>query len=158
MRVHKHFKACVAVSVATLAVFVWIDPVRAVDTKACYYDGPFHCCVSYPPWYCKAGDAEAEGSSCDTPVPCCTGAGQCSDDLVDADCCQALPDWFLPDGGTCDGPPMMICPPENFSPADYDYEQATSSSTGMWGLLIAALVVVPAVPIVVARRRAARRE
>ncbi|UCC32550.1 MAG: hypothetical protein JSU86_09750 [Phycisphaerales bacterium] len=165
MKVHRHFKSCVAVSVATLAVFVWIDPARAVD-KYCYYDEPY-CCVDPPGGACaKIPDATAE-APCENPVPCCTGTGQCSDDLVDADCCRALPNWYRPMGGTCANPGVSCPGPEfssadgdgeNFSPADYEYDQATTSSTGMWGLLIAALVVVPAVPIVVARRRAARRE
>lgn len=153
MNRHKWF---VAMSAMTVAFFVWVNPTQGIP-EICCMDRPNQDCCGRtcecaPGEGCGGCDAMAEGG-CELVGPCCNHATrECFE--MNPDCCEALGYAVLP---TCYG---CGWEPEGH-PGDDQEEAAKPTAdepelSSVWVLVVAALLLLPAVPLVM-RRRAARQ-
>ncbi len=155
MNRHKWY---VAMSAMIVAFMVCVNPVRGDPCPDCCVDDPPACCCPNDNCSdcglstCQDCDVRLQvvGQSCGTPEPCCRGQHDCA--MMAPDCCVALGYQVVASCRWCDWDPWQ--PSGDRDEAD-EPSADNAGSGSVWLLVAAALLLLPAVPIVM-RRRAAR--
>ncbi len=165
-------KLYVAMSATMVAFFVWVNPVRGDPVYECCVEDPPSCCVRADNCSgcglttCQDCDAHMmrRDQSCGVFRPCCIDPpGECF--YIAADCCEALGYRVVtrcseecgpqPPGKPAGGNAVDLDGNDGAEEAETSEDQASPSP--LWVLVVAALLLLPAVPLVM-RRRAARQE
>ncbi len=163
MNRHKWF---VAMSAMTVAFFVWVNPAQAKIPICCMWDPPRCCgyennCTACGLTTCQDCDA-VDGTypiSCEPlAFACCDeSTGECQEAW--GTCCEAFGFTVMSNCGECEArreePDASLACYDDVDEAETSEDQASPSS--LWVLVVAAPLLLPAVPLVM-RRRARRQK
>ncbi len=169
MNRHKWF---VVMSVIAVLFFVWVSPAQAKAPICCVWDPP-RCCALTPFEGCS-GCGLTTCDDCDAvdgtyPISCEPLAFACCDESTGecqeawGTCCEAFGFTLMSNCGDCEAQREEPEGMTNASPAyDNDVDEAETSGdqaspSSLWVLVVSALLLLPAVPLVM-RRRARRQE
>ncbi len=171
MNRHKWF---VTMSAMMVAFLVWVSPAQAKTVNCCVIDPP--ACCDYDPLPLGSGCSGCGLETCagcdaiDNSDPFCTPLVMaCCDESTGTcheawgSCCGAFGFTVIGDCEDCEAQHQELQGMSNASPAYEDDVEGTdpsedqASSVSSWVLVVAALLLLPAVPIVM-RRRARRQE
>ncbi len=145
---------------------VGVNPVQAKVGYCCLWQDPPNNCCSHVPDCNLCGLQNCR--DCDAFIPeNCAGIGSCCDTStgechgIAGSCCEALGYTHVPDCEDCE---ILREEPEGMTNASLAYEadeaatsQDQATSVSIWVVVVSALLLLPAVPIVM-RRRARRQE
>jgi hypothetical protein len=151
MKGHQSFVAMTAIAVALL---IWIAPVDARVPLCCVDEEPVCCTQNYNCAGCglesctECDAVPPPDAECGEPEPCCRNPFTQDCVMMAPDCCEALGYTVM---GSC-LPCQSAHPAKPEEPDPEETSEASSSSTSIWLVAITAVLLLPAVPMVMRRR------